>query len=428
MRAIVVGTGAGGALVARELTRKGFQVVILEAGGRFAPLTRKVTLTEPLRRAGALGSERTIGRLFPSMWVQRSSEDLVLIRGIAEGGTTTIACGNLLRATRGLDEIGLDLAPEFERLEAELHPTTVPRERWRPLTGAMFDVAERMGLNPAPTPKGLELTRCASCGLCEVGCPTGAKWDSRRWVAEARAAGATIRLNSSVGKVVIENGQARGVQFSGANGLETITADVVVLCAGAIGTAQILRASSLPVEDRLWADIVMTVGGQKDDAEMLHEVPMIWYTKHDRYILSPYIDILSHWFHKPWRNIGLKDRVGLMIKLAEEENGTVEPDGTVHKSLSCSDRDRLEGARQIAEKVMTDAGVEGPFVPGMLNAGHLGGTVPLTREDLGGMRPAVLPRGLYVADLSLLPRSQGMPTMLTTGALALRVADRIAEA
>jgi len=84
-------------------------------------------------------------------------------------------------------------------------------------------------------------------------------------------------------------------------------------------------------------------------------------------------------------------------------------------------------ARELAEKVMSEAGVDWPIVPGMLNAGHLGGTVPLGREDVDGMRPAYLPKGLYVADLSLLPKSQGMPTMLTASALALRAAERVAE-
>ena len=41
------------------------------------------------------------------------------------------------------------------------------------------------------------------------------------------------------------------------------------------------------------------------------------------------------------------------------------------------------------------------------------------------MHPSILPEGLWVADLSLLPRSQGLPTMLTTAALALRVSRRI---
>ncbi|MGD0451165.1 MAG: hypothetical protein ABSA79_08960 [Candidatus Bathyarchaeia archaeon] len=32
-----------------------------------------------------------------------------------------------------------------------------------------------------------------------------------------------------------------------------------------------------------------------------------------------------------------------------------------------------------------------------------------------------MPRNLWVADLSLMPRSQGLSTLLTTAALALRV-------
>ena len=62
---------------------------------------------------------------------------------------------------------------------------------------------------------------------------------------------------------------------------------------------------------------------------------------------------------------------------------------------------------------------------GMLNGGHLGGTVPLAREDVETMHPSRLPEGLWVADLSLAPSSQGMPTMLIAAALALRVARKI---
>ena len=80
----------------------------------------------------------------------------------------------------------------------------------------------------------------------------------------------------------------------------------------------------------------------------------------------------------------------------------------------------------LARRVMEAAGVEGPFVWGMLNGGHFGGTVPLDRASAGTLRPASLPEGLWVADLSLAPRSEGMPSMLVAAALALRVARRIA--
>lgn len=422
MRAIVVGSGAGGAMAARQLAREGMQVLVLEAGGAFKALSRKVTLAEPLRRAGLLGSERMAKRFLSNMWIARSSEELVLVRGIGAGGSTTIACGNMLRATRGLEGIGLDLSPEYDRIEAELALSTFPRVRWRPTSAEMFDVAESKGLGPTPTPKALDALRCESCGLCEVGCATGAKWDSRRWLSQARRAGAEVRLDSPVGRVVVEGGKAVGVVAGRGGGTEVLRADMVVLAAGGIGTAQILRASQLPVEDRLWADIVLTVGGRKVDADMLHEPPMVWYTRHDRYIVSPYLDILSHWFHRPWRKVGVRDRVGVMVKMADDSVGRVEEDGTVRKELTSGDRDRLDGASALVEGIMSESGVQGPFVHGMLNGGHLGGTVPLQREDVGSMHPGSLPQGLYVADLSLLPQSQGMPTMLTAAALAMRVA------
>ena len=63
----------------------------------------------------------------------------------------------------------------------------------------------------------------------------------------------------------------------------------------------------------------------------------------------------------------------------------------------------------------------------MLNGGHFGGTVPLAKGDVSTMHPSILPDGLWAADLSLAPRSEGMPTMLVAAALALRVARRIAS-
>jgi choline dehydrogenase-like flavoprotein len=159
----------------------------------------------------------------------------------------------------------------------------------------------------------------------------------------------------------------------------------------------------------------------------LKEPPMVWYAKQEHYILSPYFDILSHWFHSPWRKVPINDRVGLMAKLADTPNGIVTEDGKVHKDLPDIDLERLKEAMSIAKNIMEAAGVKGPFVEGLANGGHLGGTVPLSRNDVPMMRPSWLPKGLWVADLSLVPMSQGLPTMLTTMAIALRVARRIAE-
>ncbi|MGZ4919737.1 MAG: hypothetical protein ACXV5D_05635 [Halobacteriota archaeon] len=117
----------------------------------------------------------------------------------------------------------------------------------------------------------------------------------------------------------------------------------------------------------------------------------------------------------------------MMIKLADTEQGAVNLDGTVTKSLTPVDCERLETAKVEAKEIMKASGVTGPFVDGMIHGGHLGGTVPLTEDDVETMHPSSLPQDLWVADLSLMPRSQGLPTMLTAAALSARVASKIAE-
>ncbi|MGZ7049813.1 MAG: GMC family oxidoreductase N-terminal domain-containing protein, partial [Methanobacterium sp.] len=249
MRAIVVGTGAGGATAARELAKNGYDVLILEAGKEFKPFRRLLSVAGPLRRTGLLGDEKTITRLFPPMDTMRSANDLVLVRGITTGGSTVLSCGNMVRAEHGLKEIGLDLTPEFEEIERNIGITEFPRERWQSVTRNMFESAEKLGLEPKATPKAVDSVKCISCGLCELGCTTGARWDSRRFVDDAFQNGAILQTSSPVEKVIIENGQSKGVVVKSGNNLRTLKSDIVVLAAGGIGTAQILKASGLPAKD-----------------------------------------------------------------------------------------------------------------------------------------------------------------------------------
>ncbi len=427
MKVIVVGSGAGGAIAARELAQNGFEVIIIEAGKPFSPLTHKVSWLSSFRGSWLLKDENSIKHVFPHYGVTRASQDLAIFRGVTEGGCTSIACGNMVRAENGLKEIGLDLSAEFEEIEKNLTIAPIPRERWRPLTQQMYDKAEQLGYKPKPTPKVDDLSKCIGCGYCELGCITGAKWDSRRVYKDYLGKGISLLTNTTVQKVLLDGNRAYGVLVSHGSSTEKINADIVVLSAGGIGTAQILRASNLPVKENLWVDVVLTVGGVSKDSRMLNEPPMAWFIKKDKYILSPYFDLLSYWFHKPWKDVSMQDRVGMMIKLADTEQGSVAADGTVTKSLTKADYESLDKAKIEAKQIMEASGVTGPFVDGMIHGGHLGGTVPLTKDDIETMHPSWLPQDIWVADLSLMPRSQGLPTMLTAAALSLRVARRITQ-
>jgi ferredoxin len=427
LKAIVVGSGAGGATAARKLAQNGFEVIILEEGKPFNPLTHKVSWLSSLRGSFLLKDENTIMRVFPHYTVTRAAQELAIFRGVTEGGCTSIACGNMVRADRGLKEIGLDLSKEYEEIERTLAISTIPKEKWRPLTQKMFDKALQLGFDPKPTPKVCDTSKCIGCGYCELGCITGAKWDSRRIYQDLLGKGINLQTNMKVQKVVVEGGKASGVVVSKGKSTQRIDADVVVLSAGGVGTAQILKVSNLPAKDNLWVDVVLTVGGVAEGSCMLKEPPMAWFIKQDNYILSPYFDLLSYWFHKPWKDVSAEDRVGMMIKMADTEQGTVAADGTVTKTLTKTDHENLERARDQAIQIMETSGVSSPFVDGMIHGGHLGGTVPLTSSDVETMHPSILPQNLWVADLSLMPRSQGLPTMLTTSALALRVAKKIIQ-
>ena len=192
------------ALPQLELANKGFEVTILEAGQPFSPLTHKVSWLSPFRGTWFLKDENSIKKMFPHYQTTRSSGDLAILTGVTEGGSTSISCGNMVRAERGLKEIGLDLTSEYEEIEGAITINPIPRERWRPLSQRMFDEAKKMGYKPAPTPKVDDLQKCIGCGFCELGCVTGAKWDSRRLYQDFLGKGISIRTDSKVKQVVVE--------------------------------------------------------------------------------------------------------------------------------------------------------------------------------------------------------------------------------
>ncbi len=126
-KAIVIGSGAAGATVAKELQEK-FDVTVLEAGKPFRPFPYSLTLLESLRKSGLFFDEREIRWLFPAMQIRKTSEKMVLVNGIGTGGTTTIATGNALRMDRDLKKIGIDLSDEFNQISREIPDIHSPSE------------------------------------------------------------------------------------------------------------------------------------------------------------------------------------------------------------------------------------------------------------------------------------------------------------
>jgi choline dehydrogenase-like flavoprotein len=424
-RAIVVGSGAGGATVAKELQGK-FQVTVLEAGNSFQPFTRNLNTVEKLKHTGLLFDEREIHLIFNNMIVRKADHGMVLVNGRGHGGTTTLSAGNAIRQDQDLKDIGINLDAEFDELYREIPVSFAHRENWRPLTREVYGICRDMGLQPEPTPKMINFDRCVGCGRCVLGCPNGAKWDSRIFLNQAVANGAEIVSGARVDRVIIEDGKVSGVIASNGMHSKFYPADLVILAAGGLGTPVILQRSGIECESDLFVDPVLCVATSLEKSLQNREMSMPFVIQREHYMISPYFDFLSFFFNRNW-NYPAGDIFSLMIKLADTNAGNVTSRGT-KKSLSQADRLNLEEAVALCKDILNKLGVKsGDIFLGTINAGHPGGMLPLTEKESETFHNDRMPCNLYVADSSLFPHSLGNPPILTIAAMAKRISKICAQ-
>jgi len=417
-RAIVVGSGAGGATAAKELQGK-FEVTVLEAGKEFHPLSLSLPTMERLKRTGLLFDEREIQLIFPAMQI-RKTPDMVLVNGIGLGGTTTICCGNALRMDGDLRALGINLDAEFEEIYREIPIITAHQRRWHKHTRRLFEICQEIGLDPQPIPKMGDYDRCIGCGQCVFGCPQGVKWDSRRFLGIAQQKGAQVVTGCKVERVAIEGGKATGVWARQGWSHCFYPADLVILAAGGLATPVILQNSGVPCEPRLFVDPVLCVAMEWDSALQCKELEMPFVVQREHFILSPYFDYLSFFFNKAWK-YPARDTLGIMIKLADSNVGSISK-GELRKTLTGQDKQRLSEGVEICWEILRRFGAEEDSIfLGTINAGHPGGMLPLTEQEARSFHHDQLPANLYVADATLLPRSLGNPPILTIIAMAKRV-------
>jgi choline dehydrogenase-like flavoprotein len=416
--AIVVGSGAGGAAAADAL-QGAFEVRVLEAGGEFRPFSGNLAAAARWKKLGLFLDERMIRLLFPAMRIIKT-KDMVLVRGRGLGGTTPISAGNALRLDAGLKRLGIDLDEEFEAIQREIPISVEHERRWRPATRQLFEVCRGLGLSPEPLPKMGDYARCRHCGRCILGCPSGVKWDSRRYLDSARDKGAKLVSGGRVTRVVMENGWARGIEFRAGRKKKLMEADLIVLAAGGLGTPLILERSGIPCEPRLFVDPVLCVMSEWTGAGLDREVSMPFVVEREGYIISPYLDFLSYFFNRRW-SFRSGNIMSLMIKLADRCEGAISSKG-VWKVLGLEDRAKLDEGVALCREILSRLGIPGEktFL-GTINAGHPGGMLPLTDREKETFHPAVLPDNVYVADASLFPDSLGKPPILTIIAMAKRI-------
>jgi len=198
-------------------------------------------------------------------------------------------------------------------------------------------------------------------------------------------------------------------------------ASVVLLAAGGFATPVILENSDIACEPSLSVDPVLCVAAEVVGCRQCFEVQMPFIVQQEGFILAPDFDDLSFCFNRAWR-YPASDIAAIMIKLADANVGRVSRRG-VEKGLGAVGHERLARGVGVAKEILyrCGAGSDGVFL-GTLNAGHPGGTLPLSVREARSLHHDRLPESLYVADATLLPRSLGNPPILTVIAMAKRIA------
>jgi len=205
---IVVGSGAGGGVVAAELAAAGRSVLILEAG----PAVDEATM--PRTELDAFS------RLYLNHGLLATWDGAIsMLAGSGVGGGTVVnwmTCIDAPRVVRsgwvvehGLD--GLD-GPEWDAdratIEGQLGVTAsafIP-----PKDAAILRGAQALGWEAAPIRRNAR--SCTDCGSCPFGCPRGTKLGGLRvHLAEAVAGGARVVDRVRVTRLLIEGGRVAGI-------------------------------------------------------------------------------------------------------------------------------------------------------------------------------------------------------------------------
>lgn len=281
---VVVGSGYGGGIAASRLARAGQSVCVLERGKEFQPgeyPNRQLEALRELQVDTPLGHDGSPTGLYDL----RVNEGISVFKGCGLGGTSLVNANVALRpeprvfedprwpaAIRGDLDQGLD--DGYQRAEQMLQPTPYP-DAFPALkkTAALQSSAEHMqahfyrppinvtfkdGVNQA----GVHQSACALCGDCVSGCNYGAKNTVlMNYLPDARNHGAEIFTEVAVASVERRDDKWL-VHYSPLGvGREKfaapelfVTADLVVLAGGTLGTTEILLRSKqrgLTLSDRV---------------------------------------------------------------------------------------------------------------------------------------------------------------------------------
>jgi len=249
--AVVIGSGAGGGVVAGELAMAGKSVIVLEKGGYnhegTFTLQESQAMPELFLKQGAL-----------------STQDLgvIMMAGSTLGGGTVV---NWMTSFRTPDDVlaewdqqsglsgcftGLELQQSFAAVEQRIRVNS-EHSQHNQQNQLLFDGSAALGYHAGSVRRNA--IGCEQrCGACNFGCRYGCNQSTMKtYLQDAYDHGTRIIVRCSADKVLIENGRAVGVKASvhdmqtGRICRVTIRAKAVVIAAGALSSPGLLQRSGL---------------------------------------------------------------------------------------------------------------------------------------------------------------------------------------
>jgi cholesterol oxidase len=270
---VVVGSGYGGAITASRLARAGQPVCLLEQGRELHPGEYPDTGPEALEEMQLHFGDHVVGRR-TALYDLRFGNDISVFKGCGLGGTSLVNANVALEADPRVfddpvwpqalvDDLGSGVQRGYARALAMLTPSQLPEARNPKKLQALADSSMvlpganfyRTPINvtfeDGPNTAGIEQAACTGCGDCVSGCNFGSKNTLvMNYLPDAHAHGARIFTQVSVRWLEHENGRwtiqcqllDTGREHFDAP-LLPITADVVVLAGGTLGSTEILLRS-----------------------------------------------------------------------------------------------------------------------------------------------------------------------------------------
>jgi choline dehydrogenase-like flavoprotein len=286
---VIIGSGAAGGILAKELSTNGFRVVVLEQG----PYLTEADYTH--NEISVLGEDLLTNhpKLQPTTFrktpQEKAKQQRALVYGRSVGGTSVHFTANFWRfheidfierskvgAVPGANLVDwpiqyADLEPYYTTVEWEIgvsgmagaSPFDPPRSKPYPMpplpvksSGVIFErAARKLGWNPFPAPMAIlsqpraGRSACVNCGFClSFGCEVGAK--SSSLVAAIRVAERTgrceIRPDSYVHRIETDaRGRVIGATyFDKDKNTQLQKAKAVIVCANGAETPRLLLMSA----------------------------------------------------------------------------------------------------------------------------------------------------------------------------------------